>query len=257
MADLLRAALGYARRGIAVFPCAPNAKLPAIASDKGGKGVLDATTDPARIRAWWQRMPTANIGAAAGASHWLLDIDGEDGEASLAKLEAEHGTLPDTVELITPSSGRHLWWQPVEGLPNRVKTVAPGIDTRAAGGYGLVPPSVVGGRPYVWSVDTADRIAAAPDWLVTLAMEGAEGQGPKRIEWAAGEVIGEGRRNDTLTRVAGVLLRRYVDPQLAFDLVSALNTCRCDPPLPQKEVNRIVDSIAAMELRRRQARDTR
>ena len=263
--DMLRHALAYARRGISVFPCAPDGKLPAIPKDKGGRGVLDATTDEGRIRAWWGHMPQANIGAAAGATHWLLDIDGEDGEASVSAMEAEHGALPPTVELITPSGGRHLWWQPIDGLRNTARTVAAGVDTRAHGGYGLVPPSVVKGRAYVWSVDTADKIAAAPDWLVTLVSvgvsaggdAGAGGGAMSRFEWAAGEVIGEGRRNDTLARIAGVLLRRSVSVQLVWDLLHAFNAQRCAPPLDGKELTTIVDSIAGRELKRRRDREAR
>ena len=34
------------------FPLAPGSKVPAI---KGGRGVLDATNDPATITMWWFR----------------------------------------------------------------------------------------------------------------------------------------------------------------------------------------------------------
>ena len=107
---MLAAALAYAERlGWPVFPC--TGKVPAI---KGGRGCLDATTDPATIRRWWSEYTAANIGVAAGAvsGFWVHDIDGEEGRQSLADLEDQHGSLPPTVEQTTGSGGRHLLFRP-------------------------------------------------------------------------------------------------------------------------------------------------
>lgn len=53
--------------------------------------------------------------------------------------------------------------------------------------------------------------------------------------------VGEGERNQTLA-LTGYLLRRYVDANLVYGLVSAwAMTCR--PPIEQKEVNRTFKSI--------------
>ena len=54
----LEAALGYARVGTAVFPCNPLDKKPLTSS-----GFKNATKDEAQIRAWWQKWPSAMIGA--------------------------------------------------------------------------------------------------------------------------------------------------------------------------------------------------
>ncbi|ATL69870.1 bifunctional DNA primase/polymerase [Nocardia terpenica] len=56
------AALVYASWGWPVFPLRPGGKVPATRH-----GFKDATTDTARIRAWWKAMPGANIGLATGA----------------------------------------------------------------------------------------------------------------------------------------------------------------------------------------------
>ena len=55
-------ALQLARRGFSVFPCQPRGKTPATAS-----GLLDATTDPARIDGWWRAISTLNLAVATGA----------------------------------------------------------------------------------------------------------------------------------------------------------------------------------------------
>jgi hypothetical protein len=61
----------------------------------------------------------------------------------------------------------------------------------------------------------------------------------------------EGKRNDTITRLCGHLLRRNVDAFEVLELMQAWNAFRCRPPLPEREVTGIVGSIASRELRRR------
>jgi hypothetical protein len=50
--DHLAAALRYASQGVPVFPLAPRSKFSLISAADGGHGLLDATTDAARIQAF-------------------------------------------------------------------------------------------------------------------------------------------------------------------------------------------------------------
>jgi hypothetical protein len=54
-----------------------------------------ATTDVSWIAGWWETR-NYNIGIATGEGSgiWVLDIDGDEGEATLRKFEAQHGALP-------------------------------------------------------------------------------------------------------------------------------------------------------------------
>ena len=163
--NALDAALAYAACGLPVFPCLPRAKEPAIA-----RGFHSATTNPETIRRFW-RAADRNIGLATGVASrvWILDVDGEDGEANLRALEAKHGALPATWESLT-ARGRHIWFCCDCPVPCSTSKIAPGIDVRGDGGYIIVPPSVhPSGRAYAWSVDSADDLAAAPIWLLHLA----------------------------------------------------------------------------------------
>lgn len=54
--------------------------------------------------------------------------------------------------------------------------------------------------------------------------------------------VGKGERNQTLASLTGYLLRRYVDANLVYGLVSAW-AMTCKPPIEQKEVNRTFKSI--------------
>jgi hypothetical protein len=252
-------ALALARRGLAIFPCLPRDKRPATAN-----GCKDATTDLATVRQWWGLEPRYNVAVATGAISrvFAIDIDGLDAELELRRLEAEHGELPPTVEALT-ARGRHLYFRmPDKPVCNSASKIAPGIDVRGDGGYVIAPPSVhPSGRAYAWSVDSANTFATAPDWLlarITGRTNGGNLPTPAS-EWRELVVNGvvEGQRNCTVTKITGYLLRRYVDPIFVLELMQIFNAARCTPPLPEEDVERIVNSIAGKELKRRQRTDGR
>lgn len=141
--DRLRAALGYAARGRPVFPCRTGGKEPLTP-----RGHLDATTDPRRIIAWWNRWPDANIGVPTGERSGLLAVD-VDQPAGLDALERERGRLPATRTHSTGSGGTHYLYRYPDGpeIRNSAGKLAPGLDVRGEGGYVIVPPSATV-RPY-------------------------------------------------------------------------------------------------------------
>lgn len=180
----LRAALAYAKAGWRVFPLAPRAKVPLIAKDRGGRGVLDATTDEAQIRAWWAAEPDANIGAALGAMAGPLagraliaiDVDvrgGKPGREELFALEQRLGALPATRTVATGTGGSHYYFFVPVGA-ELVSQLASAIDVKGAGGYVLLPPSVHPdtGVAYTWD-GLQGWFAALVDlpaaWLAALA----------------------------------------------------------------------------------------
>ena len=118
------AALYYARRRWAVFPlyepnekggcscgkpdCSSSAKHP-----RTKHGVLDATTNEARIEGWWTQWREANIGLATGkvSGFVVLDIDpARGGEKSFDELQAKYGRIPETLQCSTGGGGRHLYF---------------------------------------------------------------------------------------------------------------------------------------------------
>lgn len=177
---MLSAALRYAAAGWPVFPCAVAGKAPLYANPhpagsperdrcrgecgQAGHGVHDATTDPARITAWWTRCPTANIGLAAGApGPDVVDVDvagGKPGAASLARLR-DAGLVAGAIATVrTPSGGLHVYFTGRTDQGNGAMR-RHGIDFRGRGGYVVAPPSTVDGRPY-------DLIAHRPGTGVTV-----------------------------------------------------------------------------------------
>ncbi|MDX3280994.1 bifunctional DNA primase/polymerase, partial [Streptomyces scabiei] len=63
---------------------------------------------------------------------------------ALRELALRHlFTIPETVVVLTPSGGRHIWLTgpPDVVVPNSASRLAPGIDIRGAGGYLVGPGS--------------------------------------------------------------------------------------------------------------------
>lgn len=254
---MIRTALQLAERGLHVFPCKPRDKLPATEH-----GCKNATTDPDRIRQWWRLEPEYNIGIATGTASgiFVVDVDGLDAEFELRRLEAEHGDLPASVEVTTPRPGRHVYFKmPATPLRNSAGKIAPGIDTRADGGYVIAPPSIHPcGKRYAWSVDTASTVASAPDWLLAKIAERAHGSAPTPpSEWRGlmADGVSEGQRDNAATRLCGYFLRHHVDALLVLEMLHLWNAARCRPPLPPEDIERIVNSISNKELRRRRDHD--
>lgn len=251
VASIGAGALAYAARlGWRVFPCI--GKLPIVKA-----WLTAATTDELQIQRWWRNQPDANVGIVTGHDFWALDVDDDDGEEALSELERWHGPLPQTVEQLTGGGGRQLFFKTTEKIRNRTG-ILPSVDVRGDGGFVIVPPSVhpETKRKYAWSVDGhtfATRLEPAPEWLLALARKSGS-SGGKAPVGSLDQQIPEGKRNDTLARITGILLRKYVAPDVAAALIRALNLTRCAPPLPSEEVEKILESVAGLELRRRGAR---
>jgi len=175
--DLADAAAELAGHGYRVFPCRPGDKRPAI-----DQWEQRATSNPGHVRqAWTERYRGANIGLACGPSRLVvvdLDTHGTlppdwsglgglvDGRDVLAQLcEWAGQPWPSTRLTVTPSGGWHLWFTAPEGpeLRNTAGLLGPMIDTRAAGGYIVAPPSTIGGCRYELADDQPP--APLPAWL--------------------------------------------------------------------------------------------
>jgi len=224
------AALRYAEFGWMIFPCRPRRKEPLTEH-----GLHDATTDPQVIGDWWSRWPEANV-AVALSNLVVLDVDGAEGEDTLARLIRDHGALPETLESKT-GRGRQIFFT-VEGVEirNSAGKLGPGLDIRGAGGYVVLPPSVhPNGQVYAWMHKT--RPALLPDWLIALLLE----ESPLTDE--VGGTIPKGQRNSTLTSIAGSMRRRGVAVDAIIAALMELNRKSCVPPLPDHDVRRIGGSV--------------
>ena len=259
------AALGYARRGWAVFPIRPGEKRPACAH-----GCLDATTDEAQIHDWWGLQPDAGVGIACGAASGgllVLDLDkghgaGEaDGEEWVQEWQADNGPLPETLAARTGGGGVHLFYryEPVPGEKLRGSANPRlGVDIRADGGYVVAAPTLHdSGRRYAWETDREPAWADADVMALVEAVRpraerstgaepataGGSGWGPRQDDEYPG--CAEGGRNVTLHKWLCSKRGGGADDAAIERMAFAANQ-RNVPPLADWEVRRMVQSVCEL-----------
>ena len=234
----LQIACKYAEFGFPILPVRQNSKIPAI--DNWTKM---ATTDLQTVSAWWLENPSYNIGCLTGwpSGNVVLDLDPSESvsiEGILSDLDVQLG---DTLTTRTPSGGLHLYYKLPDGLnvPRRIK-IRPGLDIMANKSQVLLPPSSIDGVTYVWH--TKKRIQKLPGRLLALIKE-TPGESMPGTAFGG---IPKGRRNDTMTRIAGRLRRAgAAESALIAQLVD--ENRRCSPPLDERELKEIAKSVARYE----------
>jgi hypothetical protein len=260
---LLQAALGYAAKGLRVFPVHGINDQGGCTCGKDGcetpgkhprtqHGFLDATTDQEQIKIWWDQWPGANIGIRTGAitGFFVLDIDGDQGEESLDDLEAQYGKLPDSWQVLT-GRGRHIYFRFPDGVsvPSRIGRIGKNLDIRSGGAYAIVPPSRhLSGKPYEWELSSHPDdvpLAAAPEWLIELANrpKGSTGDKVQRSRSSCKAVIHRGTRNDTLFNEATHMRDCAVSRSIVERHILLRGAHDCVPPLSEREIARIVSSV--------------
>lgn len=256
----------YAAKGMKVMLTDPRSKAPL--GSVHPHGLKDATDDIEFLINALRNNPHANLGIATGerSGVWVVDIDGEEGFASIDALEAKHGLLPAT-QIVQTARGMHLYlaWPKGADIRSKAGVIAPGVDQRGNGGYVIVPPSThPSGVQYQWRYTILDdleiepsRPADAPPWLILAAMERSRivpadssrdmhtrGREQRNKEQSGEGPIGEGQRNDELARKAGAMRRvGFTESEILAALLK-LNADRCTPPLDRAEVEKIAASIA-------------
>jgi hypothetical protein len=82
-------------------------------------GRKDATTNRARILAWWSQHPQANVGLATGHRFDVLDLDGPQAVQALRQFAAEHGTTLPARGSVVRSGRADGGWHYCEGKDAR------------------------------------------------------------------------------------------------------------------------------------------
>lgn len=247
--DVLSAALKYASWGWPVLP------LKRDKSPYTPNGRDDAKTDPYAIRHWWDIWPDAGVGIATGSESGFIVIDldvdeekGKDGPEELRAWERETGLkLPDTVEAVSGRGGRHLYYKydfAKYGDQGNREKILPGIDVRGRGGYIVAPPTIhPNGREYFWDIDPdSEPMAEADEAVLTFLKIGVKPEGAPGERMKIPQVIPEGTRNGTLFRGACSMQAQGWPDEAILAAVEIANDLACETPLPDTEVNKIVES---------------
>lgn len=267
-------ALQWAAAGWRVFPVKAGGKTPLTAH-----GFKDATCNKMEVDCLWAVRGFANIGLATGGGLVVLDVDRKDGKDGFKALEAvglSESVLDglNTYSVDTPSGGRHYFFRSSSEVQSSAGVLGrgSGVDVRGAGGYVVVPPSTVDGKPYRvrdaqfhGEVPALDALA---DWeevapylrKPTEAPPAVERVRPAAPPTAAGSSVLDRARDylshcdaavsgqgghDTTYRVASALVNGFDLPaEDAFNLIANEYNHRCKPPWNDAELRHKVADAA-------------
>jgi len=248
-------ALALAGLGFRVFPL--RGKFPV------GKWQQQASTNATQVLVEFAPHADADIGIACGPDFFVVDVDGDEGRASLAALPE----LPATYTVQT-SRGHHFYFRVPAGTTcprNSQSKVGDKIDIRGDGGYVVAEGSVNAETGHVYT-GNGEPMADAPSWLLEAAKPReivraavnaphiAALTGHDKIEQRArayldkidGAVAGQGG-HDATYKAALALVRGFALPEsTALSLMQEYNA-RCVPPWSEKDLARKVSQACKSE----------
>jgi Bifunctional DNA primase/polymerase, N-terminal/Primase C terminal 1 (PriCT-1) len=244
----------------AVFPC--HGKHPITS-----RGYLDATTDHLALNKLWKRKCSQHDAAADTVAiackqngFFAVDVDPRDGgDETLRELTAWYGggeELPVTVEQISGGGGQHILFKAPLGFDPQGE-MGRGIQIKYKG-YIVGAPSLHEKTrlPYRWKPGCHPLeipISEPPFWLLDLVAKptNADGTYP-RTDWSSVELfdVKAGSRNDTLTKLAGHLFSRGVDPTVVNALLLSWDAECCEEPHDQQKIEKTILNIYKREQRK-------
>ncbi|CAH2406654.1 AAA family ATPase [Mesorhizobium ventifaucium] len=211
IATNLAVALDLAKRGFAVFPCREYGPKGVIKSPYTEHGKDDASTDLDFIRRWWLHHPKAIVGLPCRRNGLaVLDLDrhraDQDGIEALRGLGYDPDTTsPFTVD--TAADGRHLYFQPRDGLSDSSEHLPDGIDIKYNGYVIAAGSTMADGRRYHTGAGPL-ALERLPAWPAALLP-------PKRNDFDLTRLLGPDPMPVDWSEVKRALV--YVDPDCSRD----------------------------------------
>lgn len=278
--DLEATAIDYIKRGFAVMPvfgvdesgrclctkeaCSSAGKHPIPGRDYK----RDIARDEVNARRIFRTHQNTNIGIATGEEYEIFTVDEDTYKGgSVAALGI---TLPETLTSITGGGGRQLVFKYPNNavITDSAGKLADAVDVRGDGGMFVVAPSIhKSGKTYSW-LDSNAEIAEAPEELVKLIIErsaasrnatitrygvdaliklGINTQEAAMVARKHESIridaeITDGKRNDTLFRIACRMQGDGFPDEAILEAVWLTNLANCDEPKERSEVETLVNS---------------
>jgi hypothetical protein len=226
--------------GFSVIPVGKD-KKPLISS---WKEYQDRFPTEEEVEKWWKDYPEANIGIVTGkiSNITVVDVDIHKG--------ASHDPFPVTYTVKTGNGGVQLYYTYTPGYTTSANAYRkyPHVDIRGDGGYVVAPPSTI--TPTVEGADgcyvVTRNVPFAPFPKDMLPVERK-----RRGKYELKE--GVGSRNDDMTSTIGTMLlaAREEEFEKVWKAAKTINK-GLKPPLEERELRTIFESVAGREMARRQ-----
>ncbi|RMD50992.1 hypothetical protein D6827_03070 [Candidatus Parcubacteria bacterium] len=230
---------------------------------------------PSDWQAYFKKYPNHNIAIITGKISNLTVLDIDLNGASATALAPILKDIPNKTPIaITGAGGLHIYlpFLPIKtGVEYPINKVFPSLpadtplklDIRSEGGYVIAPPSThKNGSQYIWHPMHTPLTEYHKNELRfynnelkqrLLTLIDRQKNTPQQKNWQKIILSAHiGNRNNTATQIAGLLLK-YLPPShwqsAAAPLLYAWNKTFAKPPLSNKELETIINSIAKKQKR--------
>lgn len=241
--DTLQTALYFLNElKLPVFPVGRDKKPKVISWKK----YVDQRPSEEEITNWFTN-PENNIALPTGISTGIavIDIDAnkETGQLTHSAINLIKD-LRETWHSITGGSGHHYFYKITKSIATQIRIID-GVDIKADGGYIILPPSIhASGNRYTfdlapWDIELAEfPYELFSDLIISNGKKNPIGNNSIVL-------IPEGKRNEELTSIAGTLFKNIAyKPELCKSALLAVNEKYCSPPLSDREVLAIAESVS-------------
>ena len=241
--DFCKTALSYRERGYLVIPIIPKEKKPLV----DWKKFQTKKMSNSQIMEWWETWPDANLGIITGAKSGVVVIDCDSSDSVRQINKILRGYDLSSIPQVKTGKGVHFYFKhPGCKVPSRAG-IQPGLDVRGDGGFVVAPPSIhSSGKKYKWKVSLNGGLPQLPPELYKLITSPIVGGKRKNLPSIIEGKISEGKRNATLTSLAGSMRAQGFTFEPILAALLEINKT-CSPPLPESEVESIAKSITRYE----------
>jgi hypothetical protein len=245
---MINEALTLARLGWSVIPLKPHSKEPLVPWKAFQKRKL---TEP-ELTELLEQYPDANVGVVTGTISRIFVLDADAPEV------VKNWGVPET-PIVETARGRHYYFQLPKAHIRSATVIADGLDIRGEGGYAVIPPSIhPSGRTYEWVLPPRGldpfgaEPAPPPAWLMELISKHRARSDMFELSRIV-QGVPQGNRNNAAASYAGFLLAALPEDRWETDAWPTLLywNLHNKPPLPERELRRVFEKIAAREQQRR------
>ncbi len=228
-------------------------KMPAIA----WKEYQERRPTEEELHKWFDKPVFNGIGLITGKVSRIVVVDDDSKDSSLQDFKVKFYS-PMVVKTI--SGGKHYYFKWTEELRNDTRIGDKPLDFRGDGGFVVLPPSSLNANSYTWEkeIETMYLSPLPEDIKKLLKIRKSpqaslhDLQDDPQLSNNDLPVAYEGQRNDTATRVAGILhsnISKKLWSTIGWEAFKKWNQTNCNPSLDERELLATWRSIDSIDLR--------
>lgn len=238
---IFETAFEYERRGWSVIQLKKGDKAPRF----DWQEFQSRRATPEELNQWWSEYPNGNVGIVCGGVSGIVVIDIDDMEKADKRILTQ---MPTGYQVQTGGGNRHAYFKIPPGVQIASRRVL-GVEVKGEGSQVVAPPSIhPSGEPYKLLQD--GELGELPKWFLDVLQNGDKPIGDESDDWVVTywNGLSEGERNVAAAKLAGYYIGSGLKKDEVVTIMNAWNRFN-EPPLPDKEILTVINSIEAKHRR--------